>query len=245
MATLKTTSAPLDRLTLTEWRATMATWVGETYANLSSVDQTELDRIVNEAHETISQRAAHHPWGTREQTSQTVTAGSDTVYPMPADFRHVIDIKETGTNAIWSGRVALSTKSEWYKAEETTHPWTTRTKPIWFYDGMTAAAPPVMQWRRLGADNTGAEIHILYRPYFSLLTTSGNDSFTQLPAAEVKAIRYEAQTAWALYDQDFDKVQHYERATERAIAALEVNDRVTTEDPYLQGLDEQFSRQLG
>jgi hypothetical protein len=247
MATLKTTTLPLDQLLLSEYRTTFAdVWLGVAYANMDTNEQTELNRMINEAHEYISQRAAHHPWGIREQTSQTVSAGTDTVYEMPADFRHVISIKETGTNATWSGRVTFSDKDEWYKAEQDTHPWVSRTVPIWFFDGMTAAAPPVQQWRRIGKDNTGAEIHILYRPYFSLLTTTAdNDRYTQLPAAEVKAIKHEFMHQWKLFEGEFEAAGHYRSAREDAIAALETNDRVTNEDPYRQGFDSEFSRQLG
>ena len=244
---LKTTTAPLDLLTLQEWRDQFAAWVGVSYSNLDSTAQTELNRIVNEAHEKISARAAHYPWGQGEQTSQAVAAGTDTTYAMPAEFRHVIDIMETGTNATWRGRVTILDKSDFYQNRGTgdDHTWVTRTIPVWFFDGMTNAEPPVQQWRRLGVDNTAAEIHVLYRPYFSLLTTSGDTSYTQLPAAEVAAIREECRYKWALFTKDYEVAAIHRQARDEEIATLEINDREVSEDPLHLGVDAAFLRQLG
>jgi len=245
--TLKTTGSPLDRPTLTEWRNRLCAVIGVAYSGLSSTAKTQVDRIRDEAVEYVSQRAAHEPWGIREDASDAVDAGTDTTYPFRADVRHVLAItEETSTS---KQRCATSTKQDFldaWGAGSTQHDWITKKPAVWFFDGFSDDVPPVQQWRRIGADNTGATIRVFYRPYFAMLTsTSGSDSAVQLPPAEVMAIESQALYKWALFTGDEQKVAMYQRAREDDIAALEINDRVTSEDPFQQGVGDSFATQLG
>lgn len=241
--TLKTSSSPLDRLTLAEWRQSAAVWLGlSAWTDIDSVLQTEVERFLNEAHDSISKRAAHYPWGTRE-TTKTVSAGTDTTYAMPADFRHHVSIVEETSTA--KTVASVSDHESFMLAHDGTsaHPWTYRNTPVWFFDGMDDSAPPVQQWRRVGAGNSGATARIRYRPMFGLLNTSGSDQFTDLPAPEVGAIRAKFFLMVARFRGDTEKVAIWKDAMEEAIAENEINDHVTTETPYRLGVDSAFRRE--
>jgi hypothetical protein len=244
--TLKTIGTPLGRPTLTQWRDRLCATIGVAYSKLSSTAQTQLNRIRDEAMDYISQRAAHEPWGIAEDASDVVDAGTDTTYPFPADVRHVIAItEETSTS---KQRCATSTKADYldaWGAGATNHDWTTKKPAVWFFDGFTSDKPPKQQWRRIGADNAGATIRIFYRPFFWLVTSTGTDQYVQLPASEVMAIESQALYKWALFTGDQEKVSMYQRAREDDIAALEINDRVASEDPIQQGVGDSFAAQLG
>jgi len=244
--TLKTIGTPLDRPDLDAWRDRLAAVIGVAYSGLSTTAKTQIDRIRDEAIEYISQRAAHQPWGIAEDASDVVDAGTDTTYPFPADVRHVIAItEETSTDSF---RCKTSDKADYLDAwgeGSDSHPWKNRSVPVWFFDGWTSDKPPKQQWRRLGADNTGATIRIFYRPFFGLVTSTGTDQYVQLPASEVMAIESQALYKWALFTGDEQKVNMYQRAREDDIAALEINDRVTSEDPIQQGVGESFASQVG
>ena len=245
MATLKTAQTPLAAQTLAQWRTEAGLWIGETYSSLSTDLKTTFDRLLNEAHDYISKRAAHQPWGV-EETTLTLTAGVDTLYAMPASFRHLILIVEEEAGGAKT-RVEQTTKIDYMNAEtgSTAHQWATNTVPKWFFDGYTTAEPPVQQWRRIGTDKTGATARVQFRPYFGVLAASGQDAYTVLPAAEVPAIRAQFQYSWALFRKNFDEAGVYRQVRDDEIAANEINDRVTVEDPPMQGLTESFLRELG
>ena len=242
---LKTTSLPLDNLTLTEWRDTIATWVGVSYANLPTTLQNELNRLINEAHDYVSKRFGHEPWTTRE-TTVAVTSSSAT-YPMPADFRHwIVGQEEGSTDTI---RVLTASKADYMNAwggGTSTHPWAeggSANRPTWFFDGMTGDEPPVQQWKRAQTPTTSVTLRIHYRPYFSLLST-GADSYTVLPAGYVPEIRAHLMHKWAIYTKDFTQAGVLRQVREDEIAASQINDNVSTEDPVQMGFDDAFTRQM-
>lgn len=248
--TQRTTSTPLDPLTQTEWRNTMAGFIGVAYASLSSNDQTELNRIIDEAHEYISERAKHFPWGKRKKTftistdSSGTDADSNQVYQMPADFRHEVAISETDGTTRW--RCKVSDEEEYHTAADgsASHPWSNDSlRATWFFYGMSSDNPPVQEWVRVGGPTSGT-ITFIYRPYFGLVA-SGSNSYTVLPASEVSAIREHCRYKWKLYKNDYTGAAAHRQAREDDIAALEVADRQNSEEPLRLGFDSEFSNQLG
>jgi len=244
--TLKVITTPYARPTLTQWRNRICGRIGVAYASLSSTAQAEVNDVRDGAIEYISQRAAHYPWGTSEDATQTIAAGTDTTYTLLADVRHIIAIIEEATGS--KQRCATSTKEDYldaWGAGAANHDWITKKPAVWFFDGFTDDKPPQQQWRRIGADNTGATLRYVYRPFFGLVTSTGEDQYVHLPAAETAAVLEQALYKWALYTGDAEKQGMYQRAREDDIAALEINDRVTSEDPFQQGVGGSFADQLG
>lgn len=242
--TLKSTSAPLDAYIQSEWRTQLCTIGGIDYTALDTNWATILDAIIDEGFEQLSQRAAHHPWG-QAQATVTITAGTNGTYSMPADFRHLISIYETAADGS-SILGSQSTAEHYWNAQGgAAHPWTTAKAPVWFFDGLTSGQPPVQQWRRVGADNSGATAYILYRPYFNLLASSGQDAYPYLPPAEGKALREQMLEDWWAARKMPEMSQFHRARKEDAISALEKNDRATVEAPQRMGTDPDFARQLG
>ena len=240
---LKSTTAPLDQILLTEWRDQVCSIKGIAYDSQAAEWKTLLNDTINRAFEYISQRAAHHPWG-QQETTLTVTAGADSVYAMPAAFRHLVSVYEVAADG---SRILAdqSTKQDFYNTQEgAAHPWEYREKPVWFFDGLTDAQPPVQQWRRIGLDNTGATARVLFRPYFNLLSTTGQDAYPYLPAAESSALLHRILSQLAAAEKDWAGAQFHKAMMDDEIRALEVNDRGTTEAPVRLGTDPDFARQM-
>lgn len=238
--TLRTISDPLDRLSLAEWRTDLCLFIGRSYSTLDSGQQGVVDRIVAETQDYLLKRAAGQPWGEREYASATVSAGTDTTYAFPADLREVGWIREESATRVLLAQ--LTTKRDYgnagldYGASQ--HPWTTNVRPCWFYDGANSASPSAQQWRRLGADNSGATIRVWYVPYLSL-------SDPELPASEVAAAREHARYKWAIFSKDWTAAQFLRQAREDEIAATDILDRTTVDAPVSQGIDPAFLRQMG
>lgn len=238
--TLRTISDPLDRLSLSEWRTDLCLWIGRAYSSLDSGQQGMLDRIIAETQDYLLKRAAGQPWGEREQSSQTVSSGTDTTYAFPADMREIVWIREESSTRVLLAQ--LTRKRDYgnagtdYGASE--HPWTSSIRPYWFYDGANSASPSAQQWRRIGADNAGATLRLFYIPYLSL-------SDPELPASEVSAARDHARLKWAVFSKDWTAVPFLRQAREDEIAATDILDRTTVDVPQSQGLDPAFLRQMG
>lgn len=219
---LRTTSTPLDQLTLTEWRNTIADWCGVSYANLSTSHQTELNRYIEEAHDYITKRMAHLPWAQRV-SAPTLSASSTTV-SMPADFRTMLRITETESGSTTNAIVV--TKLDWYEAwgtgGRTTHPWAESSAvPRWYFDGMTSDNPPVAQWKRANTSTNAITLSFLYVPYFGLVSS---DSYTELPAGAVPEIRHHIRGLWAAFRQEYEKANAEFALREQHIAASNVAD---------------------
>jgi hypothetical protein len=240
--TLKTASAALAQLNQDAWRQTVAAWCGETYASFGTVQQFELNRIVDEAIEYIAQRAAHHPWGKRE-TTVSLTSGTDQTFLMPTDFRQLLSMQEEAATGEISP-VSFGDKDNWMRSHDgsDTHQWTDRDRPVYFFDGMDSTSPPRMQWRRVGPSVTSVTLRVFYRPYFEAVGTSGG--YADLPASETDAVEAQARYKWALFIKDYDGAAVMRADREDAITALETGDRTETEDPMPHPVDSRFRREM-
>lgn len=227
---LKTTSAPLARLTLTQWRDEFVTWLGfNSYTNdLTTAQKTILDRFIDGSHEYVDKRFGHEPWATREQNLSLVDGTA--TYTLNADMRTVILMTETNTSSI-TRRVHVTSKAEWFgrwKGGSETHPWNVQTVPHWFFDGMDSSVPPVQQWKRQPSpDSTVAgtnNVTVFYRPFYNLLATSGQDSYTDLPANAIDAIHMRLLHKWSLWQKDWPAAAQYKAAMDEEIAANAIAD---------------------
>jgi hypothetical protein len=243
---LKSTTTPLDQHLLTEWRTQVCGIKGIDYDSMPTAWQTLFGDTVNRAFEYLSQRAGHHPWG-QQETTLSVVAGTDQTFSMPAAMRHVIAIHEVATDGSIL-QVNLTEKRKYYETPiiaAGAHPWTLENNPYWFFDGLTSAEPPVQQWRRVGDANSGATAYVLFRPYFNLLSTSGQDAYPYLPASESSALLHRILSQLAAAEKDWTGAQFHKAMMDDEIAALEVNDRDTVEAPRRLGVDPDFARQMG
>lgn len=243
---LKSTSSPLAQMELSAWRTQVCAYKGINYSSMPSAWQTMFDDTVNRAIDYISQRAAHQPWG-QQETTLTVTSGADTTYSMPAAFRHLIAIYEVAADGSRVKANYTSKQTFYEKQSGSAHPWESSTDPYWFWDGMTDGEPPVQQWRRVGADNSGATVYVLFRPFFNLLTADGGtqDDWPYLPASESEAVLWKILEAIEVFSQNWEAAGVLRSMKEDAIHALEVGDRKTVEAPMRQDVDPDFARQMG
>jgi len=222
MTALRTTTSPLDRLTETELRNTVATWSGISYDNLATATQTELNRILEEAHEYISKRMAHYPWAVREK-EETLSASSQTI-SMPADFRSMRQITETQGGK--TKLVQITTKADfvasWGTQGRSTHPWAeSAAEPRWFFDGMTSDDPPVAQWKRAKSDSSAITVTFYYTPYFGLISS---DTFVELPASAYPEIRHEMRAEYAALRREYDVAREERGLREEKIQASNIAD---------------------
>lgn len=221
--TLRTATTTLDPLTLAEWRNTIATWLGISYANIDTSAQTELNRMIDEAHEYISQRFGHEPWTMREK-SLSLASGTGTL-SMDADVRHVILITETYSGS--TREAILTTKADYLAAWGEgfdTHPWNGQTEARWFFDGMTSDNPPQQQWRRVPTPDGAVTGTALVRPYFTLLGTTGDTQYTELPPHAVSALREHLRALWALFERNYEAYGIHRQAREEQLAAMAQSD---------------------
>lgn len=218
--TLRTISTPLDPLTLTEWRDTVAGWCGVAYANIDSAAQTELNRYIEEAHDYISKRFGHEPW-TMQEWSVSLASGTAT-FTLDAAVRTVMTITES--NGTTTRVVQPATKREYLEAWGSgaqTHPWNSQTDPHYLFDGVDNSDPPVQQWKRVPTPDTALTITVLGRPYFGLIAS---ENYTHLPAGVTKELRHHIRAEWAAYKSDYDKAEREMRLAEHYISATQVND---------------------
>ena len=238
--TLKTAvSDPLDAYSLAEWRTELCALLGIAYSNQSTAWQTMFDSIVAETESFLLKRAKGQPWGERESSTLTVTAGVETTYSFPSDFRQLIWIREETSTQVLLGiktdKDSYGNASDNYGA---THPWAASTNAYWFKDGANNASPPVQQWKRVGADNTGATIRIYYIPYFSLSTP-------ELPADERSAARTYALKKLKLLSGDLEHYAALRQDQEDELHATETLGRTASTGTFQQGTDDEFSRVMG
>lgn len=237
--TLRTISDPLDAYSLAEWRTELCGLLGIDYSSQPAAWTTMFDSIVAETQDYLLKRSAGKPWGEREQSSQTVSAGTDTTYAMPADFREVIRIREESSTKVLLANI--TTKREYFDlggSYGTTHPWANAATPYWFFDGHNSGTPAAQQWRRVGADHSGATLRIWYIPYLSLATP-------ELPASERAAAREHALYKLKLMAGDYQAAGALRQAREDEISATDKLGRETADLPMRQGVDDDFARQLG
>lgn len=248
---LKTTTTPLARLTQTQWRDEFVTWLGlNSYTNdLSAAQKTDLNRYIDASHEYVDKRFGHEPWAMREQTLSLVDGTA--TYALRADTRTIMLITEVNTSSI-TRRVHVTSKKEWagkWKGGSETHPWNVQTVPHWFLDGMDSSQPPVQQWKRQPSpDSTVAgtnNVTVYYRPYYNLLG-SGEDSFTDLPANAVEAIRMHLLYKWAVRNKEWADAAQYKAAREDEIGAEAIADNKpdASEELFGIGMNEDLTTEM-
>lgn len=250
MPALRTTSSPLDRQTLTEWRNRVCDRIGRSYASLSTTQAAFVDRLIDEAHEFLSQRMGHRPWLKRTTTLSLVANQSS--YALPADNRQMRYILEgTGANM---RRVAVVTDEEYYDAFPAAqgesgvaapHPWQDQADPRWFFEGMDASNPPVYLWRRVptptSAEAGAANVTCIYRPLMGMLTS---DQFNELPAQLTSAVYEQITYKWMLFVGEYEKAKEHRIAREDDITALNVGDAKEVEGPIRLRLPDAARREL-
>lgn len=244
--TLKSTSSPLDQMLLTEWRTQVCGVKGIDYDSQATAWQTMFNDTVNRAFEYLSQRAAHHPWG-QQETTLTVLSGTDSLYSMPAAFRNIVSVYEVSADGTVLNGVAFpgpEGKRSFFEAKGRNAGWESSSTPRWFFDGLTSDQPPVQQWRRVGIANAGATAYVLFHPYFNILSTSGQDAYPYLPAAESSALLHRILSQLAAAEKDWQGAQFHKGLMEDEIAALEIADRQTVDAPLRMGTDPDFERQM-
>jgi len=243
--TVKTTSLPLDPLTLSEWRDAAAFTIGVGYASHSAEAQARLNRIINEAHEKVSQLFSHQPFAIRPGTITTVA--DQAAYAMNADFRHMLSMVEVDSQNAETRPYIARDVSDFENAVDgtNTHPWATRDKATWYFNGMTGAEPPVQEWVRTPIPTSVFTVRIQYRPYLALLNTSGSDSYTVIPAGFSSMILNEIQMKWHAQTKNFEAAAAFRAMRDDDFEALTRNDTDTSEDPVPQGFDGHFLRELG
>lgn len=213
--------SPFDPLTLTEWRNTIATWVGVPYSSQNSSITTELDRMIDEAHDYISKRKGHDPWTQREATF--TLAASTATASLGYDVRTLIDIAES-----YSGNTQLATITTkrdyllaWGKTPRASHPWDDQNKPYYYFDGMTSDNPPKQQWKRVPTPDATVSVTYVYHPYFELLASG---SYAELPAHAVAEIRAYIKYRWQMEYGDQQKAMGYKSMLEDELRASSVAD---------------------
>ena len=231
---LRTTATPLDRLTLQEWRDRIATFIGVTYAATSPAHQTEIGRLIDEAHEFISKALGHRPF-LRRTTTLSLVADQE-LYAMPADFRTVRHVLEgTGTDL---RRAILSDEEEYWDhfpnqgSGETGHDWDDQQAPHWIYRGLDDSNPPVHVFQRVptptsveaGTDN----VTVVYRPLMELLTTS---TFNELPASLQSAVSSHVLYKWQMFNKNYEQAAAWKQDREEEIARANINDTRESEKP--------------
>ena len=218
--TLRATSTPLDRLSETELRNTVAEWSGIPYADLSTVSQTELNRMIDSTYEYISERSGHFPWAKREYT--VALAADVQVLPMPADFRSMKIITETAAGK--TSVAYITDKETWRRAWGTigrvTHPWEDEAIVRWFFDGMDDSAAPLQQWKRHAAPTAAITMMFDYVPYFGTAASA----LPEIPAHGMGPITHHLRGLYAAWRRQYDVVKEEFSIREDLLAANQIAD---------------------
>ena len=226
---LRAVTAALDPLTLAEWRDRVCFWIGVTYTNLSDIAKTELNRLIDEVHDWVSKEYGHEPWARRVWTiggsDFSSPSTSDGIFTLPADCRHIIRIQESENG---TGVVGNITKMEaWMSvgAGATAHPWNLQDQSFYFFKAMSNDNPPVQTWQRVPTPTTAlSAMTILGRGYFTLLTGTGDGSYTEIPAQLVPEMSHHAKALWASYRGDYQKTSAEMSLRNDAVRSTQIND---------------------
>jgi hypothetical protein len=225
---LRAVTTALDSLTLTEWRNTLATWFGVAYADLDSDVQTELNRLIDEAHDWVSKIYGHERWSRRVWTvggsDFTAPSTSTGLFDLPADCRQIISIQESEDGTGAEGK--FTNYESWMQAGAgtTAHPWDNQSAPYYFFKAMSDANPPVETWQRVPTPATAATaMTILGRPYFTLLGTTGDTQYTELPPQVVPELRHHLRAQWFAFRMEYEKVGIEIQLRDDAVRATQVN----------------------
>ena len=223
--TPRTITSPYDPQTQAEMRAWIGTALGQTYANMDTALQTEVDRIIDASGEYITKTMRHEPWALHEIASQTLASGTATV-TLAAAVRHVVVINETYDSI--TRNVRPSSKMEYMQAwgdGSTTHPWaTSQSSPRWFFDGMDDSNPPLQQWKRVPTPDKAITYTVLARPYMTLMGTTGDTQYTHLPANAAQALKDYCMEKVAILQRDWEGATFFKRSLEDEIAVNNIGD---------------------
>jgi hypothetical protein len=226
---LRAVTTPLDPLTQAEWRATLDSWIGITYANLKATLQTEVDRIIDEMLFRLLQRHGHEPWGRRVWTvggtDFTAPSTSTGLFELPGDLYHIIRLQESENG---TGVVGLITNMEGWMdagAGRTAHPWDGQSEPRYFFKAMSDDNPPVQTWQRVPTpSSTISAMTIVGRGYPTLLGTTGDTISAEVPAAYVPEMRHDARSEWAALRKEYDTATRERELRNEALAMTQIND---------------------
>lgn len=224
--TLRTITSPYDQHTLAELQAHIGTYIGTAWASLASATQTAYQRIIDSGAEYLTKRFGHEPWMMHE-LSLSLASGT-AVLSLGAACRHVVRIIEVYDGKTRNARP--TTKAEYLEAwgteGVTEHPWNTQTQARWFLDGMTDDNPPQQQWKRVPTPDKAITGTAMVRPYLTLLTGSGDASYTHIPANAATALTDYILQRVELYRQNFQSAQAHKGALEDEIATLNISDNI-------------------
>lgn len=222
--TQRTITSPYDPETLAEIQARIAAHlnVSSWSAGLSSAHQTSFQRIIDASADYLVRRYGHEPWMLHELSvslaANTATAEIDYL------VRQLVLINETYSSTT---RVATpTTKREYMLAwgsGATTHPWNTQTEPRWYYDGMSADNPPKQRWTRVPTPDKAVTAAFLVRPYMTLLSTSGDQTYTHIPAEHAEQLFHWILYKVSLENKSYDEAQIQKAAMEDEMQATLVN----------------------
>jgi len=221
--TLRTIDTPFDPETNAELQAKIGTYLGTTWANLPTVLQTEYQRIIDASAEYLSKRFGHEPWMIHEE--DLALAADTATLTLAAECRHVLTLIET-----YDGKtrtVQPTTKREWMLAWGTgadSHPWSTQTRPYWFFDGMDDSNPPLQQWKRVPTPDKAITGTALYRPYLTLRGSSGDTQYSHIPANAAMAQEDYILARVEKQAKNFDKAGVHKQFMEDEISAIQVAD---------------------
>jgi hypothetical protein len=226
---LRAVTTELDQRTQSQWRDHVCEWNGISYSTLKTAAQTEVNRIINECMFRVLQRHGHEPWGRRVWTiggsDFSSPSTSNGTFELPADLYHIIAMQESenGTGAI----ARITRMEEWMKAGDgtTSHPWNDQSDPFYFYKAMSDDNPPVQTWQRVPTPSSAlTAMTIVGRGYPTLLGTTGDTQYSEIPAAYVAEIRHDARSMWAAFRQDYDVAAQEIQLREDALRMTQIND---------------------
>ena len=228
----KSVVSAFDPKTLTEWRNTLAFWVGVAYSNLDTTTggaQDQFNELIDEAHDLVDELFANEPWS-RIRKSLSLAAGTGTL-ALDYDVRHPMVITETydGTTRQVVIQNLEDYEMAWGGGGRDTHPWTNQDDPHWIIDELSSDAPPKIQLTRYPAPSLALTGTALCRPYFGLLASTGEDQYTFLPRHARRVIKPELIKSWAVMTKDWESVNQLR---------LERQDQTQNAEPPIGGAEQ-------
>ena len=222
----KSVVSAFDPKTLTEWRNTLAFWVGVAYANLDSTTggaQDQFNELIDEAHDLVDSMFAHEPWS-RFRKSLSLAADTATL-ALDYDVREPMVITETYNGQ--TKQVVIQFMEDydmaWGGGGRDTHPWASQDDPHWVIDELSSDAPPKIQLTRYPTPDLAITGTALCRPYFGLLAASGEDQYTYLPRHARRVIKPELIKSWAVMTQDWEAVNQLRQERQDQLMNAEVS----------------------
>ncbi len=219
--TLRTITSPYDNETLTEIRNRVATKIGIAYANWDPNFATAVNRYIDASAEYLAERFPD-AWWLMQEESLSLASGTATL-SLSSAARSVIIIIETYDGS--TRTVKPATKRGFYEAwgaGATTHPWNSQTEPHWLIDGVTSDNPPKIQLKRVPTPDAAVTGTALCRPYMTLRDTTGDASYTHIPANAAEALFEYVMSKVHAYRSEYDKAQFHKGALEDEIRTLQI-----------------------